>query len=137
MTLKNEPWAGRPTDFDDILKTVLEKNPHQSTRCIAERLNTSQSTIIRHLEKLGEIIKLVLWAPHNLSERNKADRLSIVTNLLSRVKLEPFLNRIVTDEEKWVTYEDIVRIRQWFAKNEPPLPDPKANVHSKKILLRT
>ncbi|XP_015181327.1 PREDICTED: histone-lysine N-methyltransferase SETMAR-like [Polistes dominula] len=58
MTLKDEPRAGRPSDFDDnLLKAVLEQNPRQSTRCIAERLNTSQSTVIRHLEKLGKISK--------------------------------------------------------------------------------
>ncbi|XP_043494577.1 histone-lysine N-methyltransferase SETMAR-like [Polistes fuscatus] len=51
MTLKDEPREERPSDFDDnLLKTILEQNPRQSTRCIAERLNTSQSTVIRHLE---------------------------------------------------------------------------------------
>ncbi|GFY56090.1 histone-lysine N-methyltransferase SETMAR [Trichonephila inaurata madagascariensis] len=98
MTLKNEPRAGLPSDFNDnILKAVLEQNPRQSTKCIAERLNTSQSTVIRHLEKLGKVNKLGVWVPHNLSERNKEDRLSIITSLRSQVKMEPFLNRIVTD----------------------------------------
>ena len=100
-TLKDEPRAGRPSDFDDnLLKAILEQNPCQSTRDIAERLNTSRSTVNRHLEKLGKVRKLGVWVPHNLSERNKEDRISIATSLLSRVKIEPFLNRIVTGDEK-------------------------------------
>ncbi|CAK9820139.1 Histone-lysine N-methyltransferase SETMAR [Anthophora quadrimaculata] len=135
-TLKDEPRAGRLSDFDDnLLKAILEQNPRQSTRGIAERLNTSQSTVNRHLEKLGKVSKLGVWVPHNLSERNKEDRMSIATSLLSRVKIEPFLNRIVTGDEKWVTYDNIVRKRQWLDKDQPPLPDPKANLHGKKILL--
>ncbi|GFX10795.1 histone-lysine N-methyltransferase SETMAR [Trichonephila clavipes] len=110
----DESRAGCPSDFDDnLLKTVLEQNPRQSTRCIAERLNTSQSTIIRHLEQLGKVSKLGVWVPHNLSERNKEDHMSIATSLLSRSAKE----------------------RQWLDKDEPPLPDSKANIHGKKLLL--
>lgn len=135
-TLKDEPRVGHPSDFDDnLLKAILEQNPRQSTRGIAERLNTSQSTVNRHLQKLGKVCKLGVWVPHNLSERNKEDRMSIATSLLSRVKIEPFLNRIVTGDEKWVTYDNIVCKRQWLDKDQPPLPDPKANIHGKKILL--
>ncbi|GFQ82153.1 histone-lysine N-methyltransferase SETMAR [Trichonephila clavata] len=67
MTLKDEPRTGRPFDFDDnLLKAVLEQNPRQSKRCLAERLITSQSTVIRHLEKLEKAIKLGVWVLHNL-----------------------------------------------------------------------
>ncbi|XP_054005260.1 histone-lysine N-methyltransferase SETMAR-like [Hylaeus anthracinus] len=135
-TLKDKPRAGRPFDFDDnLLKAILMQNPRQSTRGIAGRLNTSQSTVNRHLEKLGEVSKLGVWVSHNLSEWNKEDRMSIATSLLSRVKNEPFLNRIVTGDEKWVTYDNIVRKKQWLNKDQPPLPDPKANIHGKKIFL--
>ncbi|XP_043258954.1 histone-lysine N-methyltransferase SETMAR-like [Colletes gigas] len=45
--------------------------------------------------------------------------------------------RIATGDEKWVTYDNIVQKdkRQWLDKDQPPLPDPKANIHGKKILL--
>ncbi|GFU95287.1 HTH_48 domain-containing protein [Trichonephila clavipes] len=55
-----------------------------------------ESTIIRKLEKLGKVSK------------------------------------IVTRDEKWIPYKDIVRKRQWLDKDEPPLPDPKANMQGKK-----
>lgn len=135
-TLKDEPRAECPSDLDEnLLKAILEQNPCQSTRDIAGRLNTSQSTICRYLEKLGKVSKLGVWVSHNLSERNKEDRMSIATSLLSRVKIEPFLDRIITSDEKWVTYDNIVRKRQWLDKDQPPLPDAKVNIHGKKILL--
>ncbi|GFV98489.1 HTH_48 domain-containing protein [Trichonephila clavipes] len=55
--------------------------------------------------------------------------MSIAPSLLSRVKTELFLNRIVTGDEKWVTYENIVRKRQWLDKDEPP----EANIHGKNL----
>lgn len=70
-------------------------------------MNTSQSTINRHLEKLGKVSELEVWVPHNLSERNKEDRMSIATSLPSRVKIEPFLNKIIAGDDKWITYENI------------------------------
>lgn len=116
ITWKDALRAGRPSDFnDDLLKARLEQNPRHSTRYMAESLNTSQSTVIRHLEKLRKLSKVGVWVPHNLSERNK-DRMSIDTSLISRVKMEPFLNRIVTGDEKWVTYKNIVPKKQWLDK---------------------
>ncbi|XP_043496497.1 histone-lysine N-methyltransferase SETMAR-like [Polistes fuscatus] len=97
MTLKEEPRAGRPSDFgDNFLKAVLKQNQRQSTRCITEKLNTLQSTVIRHLEKLEKVSK------------------------------------IITGEEKLVTYENIVHKRQWPYMDEQPLPDPKANIYAAK-----
>lgn len=58
-TLKDEPMTRRPSDLDNFLKAILGLNPCQSTRNIAESLNTSQSTVWRHLEKLGKVSKLV------------------------------------------------------------------------------
>ena len=87
-SLKDEPRVGRSSNLDDnLLKTTLEQNPRRSTRDIAGRLNTSQSTVCRHLEKLGKVNKLGVRVLHNLSERNKENRMSIATSLLSRVKI--------------------------------------------------
>ena len=102
--LKDEPRTGRPSFVDDdILKAILEENPRQTTRDLAEKLNTSQSTICRHLEKMGKVCKLGVWVPHNLSE-HKATRMTIATSLLSRENNEPFLKNIITGDEKWITY---------------------------------
>ena len=78
MSLKNEPRPGRSSDFDDdVLKSLVKCSPCQSTRELADKLNTSQSTICHHLEKMGKVSKLGIWVSHALREKNKADHLSI------------------------------------------------------------
>ena len=100
--MKDEPRPGRSSDFDaEALKSLVECNARQSTRELADKLNTSQSTICRHLEKMGKVSKLGVWVPHALSEKNKADRLSIATSLLSRQRNNLFLDKIITEDEKW------------------------------------
>lgn len=57
-TLRDEPRTGRASDFDDhLLEGILEENPKLSTRYLAELLNTSQSTVARHIEKLKKTKK--------------------------------------------------------------------------------
>ena len=72
--LSGEPSPGHSSDFDaEALKSLVECNACQSTQELADKLNTSQSTICRHLEKMGKVNKLGVWIPHALSEKNKAD----------------------------------------------------------------
>ena len=74
-SLKDEPRQGHTSDFDtEALKSLVECNAHQSTQELADKLNTSEYTICRHLEKMGKVSKLGVWVPHALSEKNKADR---------------------------------------------------------------
>ena len=110
-SLKDEPRPGRSSDFDaEALKSLVECNARQSN--LDFKLNTSQSAICRHLEKMGKVSKLGVWVPHAHSRKNKADRLSIATSLLSRQRNDPFLNKIITGDEKWMTYDNVARKRQ-------------------------
>ena len=64
-SLKDEPRPGRSSDFDtEALKSLVECNACQNTRELADKLNTLQSTINRHLEKMGKVNKLGVWVPH-------------------------------------------------------------------------
>jgi hypothetical protein len=43
MTLKDEPRAARPLDFDeDVLKSIMEQNSRQLLRKLAAKVHTSQ-----------------------------------------------------------------------------------------------
>ena len=102
-SLKDEPRSERSSDFDaETLKSLVECNARQSTRELADRLNTSQSTICRHLEKMGNVSKLGVWLPHALREKNMADCLLIATCLLLRQRNDPFLDKIITGDEKCI-----------------------------------
>ncbi|XP_076182868.1 histone-lysine N-methyltransferase SETMAR-like [Ptiloglossa arizonensis] len=60
--LSDEPRSGRPTAFNpEALKTLIEFKPQLTTDEIAERLDTSRSTVHRHLIQLGKVSKLGKW----------------------------------------------------------------------------
>ena len=58
--------------------------------------------------------------------------MAVATSLLSRVKQERFLDRIVTGDEKWISNDNIIGKRKWLGKDQTPLPDPKTNIHGEK-----
>ena len=104
---------------DDTIKIMLEQNPFLTTSEIAERLDSAQQNISVHIRKLGLVWKYSRWVPHELSEKNLNDRVIICTSLLARNKIEPFLDRLVTGDEKWITYENIVRKRVYCESGKP------------------
>ena len=53
----------------------------------------------------------------------------------SRFSRDPFLNRIVTSDEKWVLYNNIHRKKQWLANNEKGKTTPKPGLHPEKVML--
>ncbi|GFU60309.1 hypothetical protein TNCV_3404521 [Trichonephila clavipes] len=46
------------------------------------------------------------------------DRISICEALAKRNEIDPFFKRKVTGDEKWVTYDNIVRKRPWSKRGE-------------------
>ena len=38
--------------------------------------------------------------------------------LLKRNEIEPFLKRMITGDEKWITYDNPIRKRSWTKKEE-------------------
>ncbi|GFW61299.1 mariner transposase [Trichonephila clavipes] len=46
------------------------------------------------------------------------DRISICEALDKRNEIVPFLKRMVIEDEKWVTYDNIVRKRLWSKRSE-------------------
>jgi histone-lysine N-methyltransferase SETMAR len=73
--------------------------------------------------------------PHQLSKDNLVQRASICASLLFRQKHEPFLDRIVTGDEKWVRYVNVRRRRQWLDPGQKLFPNVKPDMHPKKIML--
>ena len=135
-TLTDKPRSGRPVDFDDeALQALLDADPRQTTRELAEQLNCHHSTVERHLHALGKVHKYGSWSPHQLSIDQLARRASICASLLSRQKQTSFLERIVTGDEKWVCYANVYRRRQWLDPDQKPLRDVKPDLHPKKIML--
>ena len=62
-------------------------------------------------------------------------RISICDPLLKCNETDPFLKRIITDNEKWVVYDNIVLERSWKKRDEPAQSTSKAGIHQKKVML--
>lgn len=136
LSTADEERAGRPsTTDDDVLKAILEADPRQNTRDIAMKMGINQSTVVRHLNRIGMVSKYDVWVPHNLSPANLLDRVATCVSLCARQKHEPFLHRLVTGDEKWVVYNNQTRKRHWAKSGQVPLTTPKAELHQKKLML--
>ncbi|GFW77638.1 putative DD34D transposase [Trichonephila clavipes] len=60
------------------------------------------------------------------------DRISICEALAKRNEIDPFLKWMVTGEEKWVTYDNIVRKRSWSKCGEAAQTMAKPELTSRK-----
>mgnify|MGYP004576351081 CR=1 FL=1 len=118
-SIYDKPRSGHPVNFDnDVLKNLVESEPQLTVDQIAERMDLSHGTVFRHLKEIGKVSKLGKWVPHELSEANCQLRINICTSVLSRFEREPFLDRLVTGDEKWIIYHNVRRKRQWTDKDK-------------------
>ena len=75
------------------------------------------------------------WVPHELSQKNLDDRVIICTSLLAWNKIESILNRMITGDEKWITYENIIRKRAYCKPRKPSPSTSKPNLTLNKRML--
>lgn len=136
LEVKDAPRTGRPIveKVDEIFQKIHEDR-HISTRDIARELHIGQSSVLRHLQKAGYTKKLDVWVPHELSMKNLMDRVSACETLKKRNEIEPFLKRLITGDEKWIRYENIVRKRSWGKRTDKPQTAPKAGLTENKVML--
>ena len=46
----------------------------------------------------------------------------------------PFLKTLVTVDEKWIVYDNVMRKRSWCLRNESPKQQPKKDIYVKKTM---
>ncbi|KOC60779.1 Histone-lysine N-methyltransferase SETMAR, partial [Habropoda laboriosa] len=124
-----------PSINDDQLQISIEANTRQTVRDLAQEFSVSPMTISRHLKSIGKVKKLDKWVPHELNERQKLQRQDIRNSLLIRNGRDPFLDRIVTCDEKWILYDNRRRSAQWLDADESPRHMPKPALHPRKIMI--
>ncbi|GFW90014.1 histone-lysine N-methyltransferase SETMAR [Trichonephila clavipes] len=86
---------------------VNEVDRHVSSRSITQELKIDHKTGLSLLSKVGFKKKLDVWLPHQLTPKNVMNLISICKALAERNEINPFLKRMVTGDEKWVTYDNI------------------------------
>ncbi|KAF2358304.1 Transposase type 1 [Trinorchestia longiramus] len=133
-SLKDEEGRGRLGSLDnEQLHAVVEQNPRQSVREMSQTLGVSIATVSRHLKIIGKVKKLDKWVPHELNENQKLRRFEVCSMLSLRNTNNPFLDGIVTCDEKWVLYDNRKRSGQWLDRDEPPKHFTKPVLHQKRL----
>lgn len=95
----------------DVSMEIINQNRHINVLDVAQELNISRKSALRHLEKAGYKKMLNVWVPLHLKQTDLKERFSICESLLRRNEIEPFLDRLITADEKWITYNHIERKR--------------------------
>lgn len=139
--LEDTPRSGRPSEIDeDRLKALLKEDGRQTTRELAEKMDCSAMTISNHLQSIGFTQKLGAWVPHELTEKNKENRLQIAAQHLARHRAtrghkQRFLYRIITGDEKWCLYVNMKQRKEWVASGDTPKPRVKQDLYPKKAMI--
>ncbi len=135
-SLEDRERSGRPRLFDDAsLRDCIETDPRKNCADVALAFGCDESTVRKRLHELGFTKKLDKWVPHRLTDLNKFNRLQVCISLLSRFSKEPFLDRIITCDEKWVLYDNSHRSGSWVQMGSAAGTAPKPELHPKKILM--
>ena len=87
----------------------LEKNPGNIVGGYAGELRVFPTTISCHLKLIRKVIKMDKCVSYELNENHKCKRFEISSACLLRNQNDPFLNRIVTYDEKWILYDNCKR----------------------------
>jgi histone-lysine N-methyltransferase SETMAR len=72
---------------------------------------------------------------HKLSEINILQHLNTSVFLAAKQQKKNFLWKIVTEDEKWIYYENPSHEKQWLNRGQPAIPSPKPDIHRKKVML--
>ena len=111
--LEDDERSGWPSDVDnDQLRALVEANPRTTVRELASELDVTYTTISKHFREIGKTKKLDKWVPHELNDNQKKHCYEVSSSLLLRNKNDPFLDWVVTCNEKWVLYDNQRRSAQ-------------------------
>ena len=135
-SLEDRPRSGRPSEVDlDAMLSLVEADPKATTRSLAATLHCSNAAINNHLHSIGKVLKMGSWVPHTLTQRDLDARSEACTHLLSRKRRFDWLDHVVTGDEKWCLYITHTRKRQWLDAAEEAQPEPKPDLHPRKVML--
>ncbi|GFV51120.1 histone-lysine N-methyltransferase SETMAR [Trichonephila clavipes] len=93
------------------------------------------TTVGDHIKSLGLVLKQSVWVPHELTEKNFSDRVRMCSSHLIRHNVEPFLDKLITGDEKCILYENIKRKKSYCKPGKSSTTVPKQGIHQRKILL--
>ena len=134
--------SGRPSTYglDDQICAILQNDRHACSREIAQMIGVSHDTVWRHLHSIGKQYLHNCWIPHQLTDKNKMDRVRICCDLLQSNAESYFLNQIITCDECWIYWENEGHgghNRSWQGAGDSAVTVPKRTSMTKKKHLVT
>ena len=69
-------------------------------------------TVLRLLNDIEKVQKVVKWVSHNLSEKKQNSALEHLYFSYGKVQKKNFLWKIVTGDEKWIFYDNPINKKQ-------------------------
>ena len=87
------------------------------------------------VQRLGLVKKLDIWIPHELKRIHLTKRINTCDLHLKRNEFDPFLKQIITCDEKWIVWNNVLRKQSWSKRDEPPQTTSKGELHQKKIMM--
>ena len=135
-SLEDDERSGRPSDVgNDFLRALVNANSRTTVRELAAESGVTPMPISNHLKEIGKTKKLDKWVPHELNENKKMRRFEVSSALLLRNNNDPFLDRIVTCDGKWILYNNRRHSGQCLDRNQAPQHFPKPTHHQKKVMV--
>ena len=120
VTISDAPRAGRPPISEGLAEAILEQldeQPFMSLRVLAETLDSSKETVRRCLHtELGYKKYVSRWVPHQLSERQKEERVVAAREMHRQLTCKRRID-FVTADESWFHHE-YFHEGQWAAAAE-------------------
>jgi len=73
--------------------------------------------------------------PHELKEVHLTARINICDMFIKREENDSFLKRLITGDEKWIIYNNVVRKRSLSRRDDSPQTISKTDIHQRKVML--
>ena len=139
--------CGRPVTCSDddstcCIRQLVEANPRQSTRTIAEQTGLSKNTVHRILVNVLGFRKVCsVWVPHRLSEANKIARVECCKDLIHLIdshSMTELLEKWITEDETWALHESTSTKQEnaaWLHPSQKRLTVVRPHLTNKKTLL--
>lgn len=135
-SIEDKPRSGHPQEVDrQAVLEAIEETPSLTTRMLAEDFDCDQKTIVNMLHELGKIWKKTRWVPHELTEAQKRKRVNAAQSLLDRQRQAPFLDQLITGDEKWISFKNPDPQHEWRSSEEKTSATPKKDFRHKKAML--
>ena len=82
----------------------MEADPLTTTQEVAQEFSVDHSVVIWHLRQIGKVKKFEKLVPPELTTNQKNHHFGVLSSLILHNSSEPFLDRIVICNKKWILY---------------------------------